>query len=74
MVVCDGNCASLRSSEVALVLLCIYLDAAVKRLDANVDATLTSIDGPSSHNTSATQDQIVRLVQFAAELKKICKV
>lgn len=74
MVVCDGNCASLRPSEVALVLLCTYLDAAVKRLDANTDAAATPIDGSSPHNTSATQDQIVRLVQFAAELKKICKV
>ncbi|EFN82026.1 Cyclin-G2 [Harpegnathos saltator] len=74
MVVCDGNCASLRPSEVALVLLCTYLDAAVKRLDANADTTATPIDGSSSHNTSATQEQIVPLVQFAAELKKICKI
>lgn len=77
MVACNGNCASLRPSEVALVLLCTYLDAAVNRLDVNTDTTIsaTPIDGSSSRNTTATPaHQILRLVQFAAELQKICKV
>ncbi|XP_035719250.1 cyclin G-like [Vespa mandarinia] len=77
MIACDGNCASLRSSEVALVLLCTYLDAAVKRLDANKDVTnsVTSMAGPSTINSSVTPaHQMLRLVEFAAEVQKICKI
>jgi len=76
MVACDGNCASLRPSEVALVLLCTYLDAAVNRLNANADAV--SADDPSSHNTSIITPsyQILKdeLVQFAVELRDKCNV
>lgn len=77
MIACDGNCASLRSSEIALVLLCTYLDAAVKRLDANKDVTIsvTSMAGPSTINSPVTPaHQMLRLVEFAAEVQKICKV
>lgn len=76
MVACDGNCASLRPSEVALVLLCTYLDSAVNRLDANADATMVSaIAGTSAMNLPATPaHQMLRLVEFAAELQKMCKV
>ncbi|KAF7413576.1 hypothetical protein HZH68_002065 [Vespula germanica] len=77
MIACDGNCASLRSSEIALVLLCTYLDAAVKRLDANKDVTIsvTSMAGPSTINSSVTPaHQMLRLVEFAAEVQKICKI
>ncbi|XP_015586457.1 cyclin G [Cephus cinctus] len=77
MVACDGNCATLRPSEVALVLLCTYLDAAVNRLDSNADATMSSvaIAGPSSLATPPTPaHQMLRLVEFAAELQKICKI
>lgn len=72
MVACDGNCASLRPSEVALVLLCTYLDAAVKRLDSSTD---NNMPGPSSMETPASPaQQMLRLVEFAAELQKICKI
>lgn len=76
MVGCDGSCASLRPSEVALVLLCTYLDAAVNRLNANADAT-ASADDPSSHNTSIiTSYQMLKdeLMQFAVELREKCNV
>lgn len=77
MVACDGNCASLRPSEVALVLLCTYLDAAVNRLNANADATV-SADGPSSHNTSTitVSYQMLKdeLMQFAVQLREKCNV
>ena len=76
MIVCDGNCANLRPSEIALVLLCTYLDAAVNRLDSNADATMSnSLPGPSSGATPPTPaHEMLRLVEFAAELQKICKV
>ncbi|TGZ47649.1 Cyclin-G2 [Temnothorax longispinosus] len=77
MVACDGNCASLRPSEVALVLLCTYLDAAVNRLNANADATV-SADGPSSHNAStiASSYQMLKdeLMQFAMGLQEKCNI
>lgn len=77
MVACDGNCASLRPSEVALILLCTYLDAAVKRLNTNADS-IVSADGPSSHNTSTITPsyQMLKdeLVQFAVGLREKCNV
>ncbi|KAK0167044.1 hypothetical protein PV327_004492 [Microctonus hyperodae] len=77
MVICDGNCASLRPSEVALVLLCTYLDSAVNRLDPNADVkmSLAAIPGPSSIDIAQTPaQQMLSLVEFAAELQKICKI
>lgn len=75
MVACDGNCASLRPSEVALVLLCTYLDAAVNRL--NADPTVPA-DGPSSHNastiTSSYQMLKDELMQFAVGIREKCNV
>ncbi|XP_016915971.1 cyclin G [Apis cerana] len=77
MVACDGNCASLRPSEVALVLLCTYLDGAVNRLDTNTDIPIstTAISSSSTINTSITsRHQMLRLLDFAIELQKICKI
>ena len=76
MILCDGNCANLRPSKISLVLLCTYLDAAVNRLDSNADTTMAnSVPGPSSMTTPPTPaHEMLRLVQFAAELQKICKV
>ncbi|CAK9796961.1 Cyclin G [Anthophora plagiata] len=77
MVACDGNCASLKPSEVALVLLCTYLDGAVNRLDTNTDTSIpaTVIPGSSTINTSITsRHQLLRLLEFAIELQKICKI
>ncbi|XP_012241103.1 cyclin G [Bombus impatiens] len=77
MVACDGNCASLKSSEVALVLLCTYLDGAVNRLDTNTDIPIstTAIPSSSTINTSVTsRHQMRRLLDFAIELQKICKI
>ncbi|XP_053970900.1 cyclin G [Hylaeus volcanicus] len=77
MVACDGNCASLRPSEVALVLLCTYLDSAVNRLDTNVDSTISTTAIPSSSiiNTSvAPRPEMLSLLEFAVELQKICKI
>lgn len=77
MVACDGNCASLRPSEVALVLLCTYLDGAVNRLDSNTDIPIstTAISSSSTINTSITsRHQMLRLLDFAIELQKICKI
>lgn len=77
MVACDGNCASLRPSEVALVLLCTYLDAAVNRLNVNADATV-SADGSALHNTSTIMAsyQMLKdeLIQFAVGLREKCNV
>ncbi|XP_015108806.1 cyclin G [Diachasma alloeum] len=76
MVACDGSCASLRPSEVALVLICTYLDSAVNRLDAHADATpVTAVPGPSSMDIEPTPaQQMLRLVEFAAELQKMSKI
>lgn len=77
MVACDGNCASLRPSEVALVLLCNYLDGAVNRLDASADPSVAATTGPgcAAMNPSVTpRNQMLRLLEFAVELQKICKV
>ncbi|KAG7214128.1 hypothetical protein KM043_001482 [Ampulex compressa] len=77
MVACDSNCASLRPSEVALVLLCTYLDAAVNRLDASTEAAVSNAPIPGPSNLSASPrpaHQLLRLVEFAKELRKICKI
>ncbi|KOC68855.1 Cyclin-G2 [Habropoda laboriosa] len=77
MVACNGNCASLKPSEVALVLLCTYLDGAVNRLDTNTDTPIpaTVIPSSSTINTSITsKHQLLRLLEFAIELQKICKI
>ncbi|XP_066597598.1 cyclin G [Prorops nasuta] len=80
MVICDNYCASLRQSEVALVLLCAYLDTAINRLElstleSNADSSATSTSGPSTLNTSSNPAlQMLRLVDFAAEIQKICKI
>jgi cyclin G2 len=75
MVACDGNCASIRASEVALVLICTYLDAAVNRLESNAENNITNLPGTSSMNDPPTSaQQMLRLVEFAAELRKMCKI
>lgn len=77
MVACDGNCASLKPSEVALVLLCIYLDNAVNRLDTNTDNTISATATSSSSiiNTTVTsKHQMFRILEFAVELQKLCKI
>ncbi|OAD58761.1 Cyclin-G2, partial [Eufriesea mexicana] len=77
MVICDGNCASLKPSEVALVLLCTYLDGAVNRLDTSTDIPIstTAIPSSSTINTSVTsRHQMFRLMDFSIELQKICKI
>ncbi|CAL1679202.1 unnamed protein product [Lasius platythorax] len=74
MVACDGNCASLRPSEVALMLLCSYLDTAVNQLmNANADTTVNNL----SRNASIppTYQRLKdELMQFAAELREICNI
>jgi len=75
MVACDGNCASLRASEVALVLLCTYLESAVNRFDNNNADTTMQMPGSSSLNpSSAAVNELLRLLEFGAELQKICKI
>lgn len=77
MIACNGNCASLRPAEVALVLICTYLKATLKRLDANkdVNTSVTSMTaGPSTMNSSVTKDQILRLIEFSCEIQQICKI
>ena len=77
MVACDGNCASLRPSEVALVLLCNYLDGAVNRLDTSADSSVSTTAGPSCATMNSSvipRNQMLRLLEFAVELQKICKI
>lgn len=75
MIACDGNCASLRSSEVALVLLCTYLDGAVNRLDTNVETPVSTAPSSSTISTSVTsKQQMFRLLEFSIGLQKICKI
>lgn len=77
MVACDGNCASLKPSEMALVLLCTYLNGAVNRLDTSADISISTaaIPNSSTTNTSVTsRHQMFRLLDFAIELQKICKI
>ena len=75
MVACDGNCASLKPSEMALVLLCTYLNGAVNRLDNSADIPISTAANSSTTNISVTsRHQMLRLLDFAIELQKICKV
>lgn len=77
MVACDGNCASLRPSEVALVLLCMYLNSAVNKLDANVDNNMPMTPVPGSSILPASISparEMLKLIEFAMELQKICKI
>ncbi|XP_008554877.1 cyclin G [Microplitis demolitor] len=77
MVACNVECANLRPSEVALVLLCTYLDSAVNRLKSNTETSMSSVAGSSSSSVDMTQTpahQILRLVEFASELQKICRI
>ncbi|KAI4501658.1 hypothetical protein M0802_002993 [Mischocyttarus mexicanus] len=78
MIACNGNCASLRPSEVALVLFCTYLEAAVKRLDTNKDVNTSAtsmIADPSTVNLPVTSaHQMLRLLEFSNEVQKICKI
>jgi hypothetical protein len=60
ILACDAACANFRASEVALVLLCTQLDSGVAELGTRQD--------PS------TGVEIMRLVNFAIELQKLCKV
>jgi cyclin G2 len=60
ILACDAACANFRASEVALVLLCTQLDSGVADLGTRQD--------PS------TGAEIMRLVNFAMELQKLCKV
>lgn len=77
MVACDGNCASLKPSEMALVLLCTYLNSAVNRLDTSADIPTSTAAIPNSSTTNksvTSRHQMLRLLDFAIELQKICKV
>lgn len=77
MVACDGNCASLKPSGVALVLLCIYLDSALNRFDSNADTPMSTTAISSSSNIKfslRSRHQMPRLFDFAIELQKICKI
>ncbi|XP_015174812.1 PREDICTED: cyclin-G1 [Polistes dominula] len=78
MIACNGNCASLRPSEVALVLFCTYLKASITRLDANKDVNTSAtsmIADPSTMNSSVTSaHQMLKLLEFSTELQKICKI
>ncbi|XP_066999568.1 cyclin G [Anabrus simplex] len=60
ILACDAACANFRPSEVALVLLCTQLEAGV--------ADLCTRQDPS------TGADIMRLVGFAIELQKLCKI
>lgn len=60
ILACDAACANFRASEVALVLLCTQLDSGVADLGTRQD--------PS------TGAEIMRLVNFAIELQKLCKI
>ncbi|XP_017887108.1 cyclin G isoform X2 [Ceratina calcarata] len=72
MIACDGNCASLRSSEVALVLLCTYLDGVVNRLDTNAETPASTTPSSSTINISVTsKQQMFRLLEFSIDLQKI---
>lgn len=67
MVACNGKCANIRSCEVALVSLCAYLDEIVGRSRTQENANLNEeIENKNS--------ELLRLVEFASELQKICKV
>lgn len=75
MIACDGNCSSIRPSEVALVLLCTYMDDALNRLESNAEKNMVNMPGPSSMDEAPTPaQQMLRLVEFAAEIRKMCKV
>ncbi|XP_069679969.1 cyclin G isoform X1 [Periplaneta americana] len=60
ILACDAACANFRPSELALVLLCTQLDSGVAELGTRQD--------PS------TGAEIMRLVNFAIDLQKMCKI
>lgn len=56
-VACDSGCASIRPSELALVVMCTYLDIHITKLFGR-----------------AITPPIHALVDYAIELKNLCKV
>lgn len=78
MVACDGSCASLRPSVVALVLLCTYLDTAVNRLNANANGNASVLtNGPSTRDTATVPlHQVLRdkFALFTKWLQNECNV
>lgn len=74
MVACDGNCSSFRPSEIALVLLCIFLDAAFRlNKDAKTCGCGSSI---TAHATRTPAREILKneLAQFVVDLQTQCGV
>lgn len=74
MVACDGNCSSFRPSEIALVLLCIFLDAAFRlNKDAKTCGCGSSI---TAHATRTPAREILKneLAQFVVDLQTQCGI
>ncbi|XP_023245492.1 cyclin G [Copidosoma floridanum] len=77
-VACDGNCASMRQSEVALVLMFMFIN----------DVVNNSLEGKSKRRAEARSDDVNNVVEllrerapellklnaFADDFKKLCKI
>lgn len=58
ILICDANCASIRGSELALVLICTQMDAHLNSMQQGGTVT----------------NQVHGLVDYAIELQKLCRV
>lgn len=58
ILICDANCASIRGSELALVLICTQMDAHLNNMQQGGTVT----------------NQVHGLVDYAIELQKLCRV
>jgi len=58
ILACDASCASIRASELALVLICTQMDAHVN----------------NTNNANAINQQIHGLVDYAIEMQRLCRI
>lgn len=58
ILICDANCASIRGSELALVLICTQMDAHLNNMQQGGTVT----------------NQVHGLVDYAIELQKLCRI
>ncbi|XP_011333783.1 cyclin G [Ooceraea biroi] len=77
MVACNGDCSSFKPSEIALVLLCIFLDDAFRQLDASGDVNVLTDGSAIAHRIATTPAyQILKngLARFIVELRRECNI
>lgn len=60
VLACDASCASIRASELALVLICTQMDA--------------HVNNNNNNNAGAIDQQLHGLVDYAIEMQRLCRI